>query len=105
MESQSKSCFEVSTSEILAAELIASGWTRDTVHASSVRISGQDFRDEVIDEMSQSFRLELLSRLNLYRVSASLDDIRMRALSAGAYDAAALATVRLADLLLSAPKP
>ncbi|HEE9956648.1 TPA: hypothetical protein R8G59_004162 [Citrobacter freundii] len=102
MEPQTKPCFEISNSELLAAELIASGWPKDVIFES---LTGVDFREDVINEISRSFRGELLSRLNLYRISASLENIRVRALSAGAYDAAALAASRLADLLPSVTKP
>ncbi|AUZ66645.1 hypothetical protein V8J08_003606 [Citrobacter amalonaticus] len=105
MESQSKSSIEISTSEVLAAELIASGWPKDVIFTSLKGITDHDFRENVITEISQRLRVELLSRLNLYHVSNSLENIRVRALSVGAYDAAALAASRLADLLPLVTKP
>lgn len=98
MSSESSNIRELSNAEIHAVELIASGWPEDLVH-SWLKTTNPVYRTAVINELAQDYKFELMSKMNLYRVVCNLDAVRAQAMSAGAYDAAALAAARLADLL------
>ncbi|HDG1667441.1 TPA: hypothetical protein PFE31_001689 [Kluyvera ascorbata] len=94
---------ELSIAEVHAAELIASGFPEELIH-SWLKSTDPVYRVSVINELTLDYKMELMSKVNLYRIACNLDLVRAQALSAGAYDAAALAAARLADLLHLVPK-
>lgn len=104
MKPETSNVRELSNAEVHAAELIASGWPEELIH-SWLKSTDPVYRVNVIAELTQDFKLELISKMNLYRVVCNLEAIRTRAMSVGEYDAAAIAAARLADLLPSIPQP
>lgn len=103
MKPESNNIRELSNAEVHAAELIASGWPEELIHGW-LKNTDTVYRSTVIAELVRDYKLELISKMNLYRVVCNLDAIRTQAMSAGEYDAAAIAAARLADLLPSVTK-
>ncbi|WP_419057186.1 hypothetical protein [Kluyvera georgiana] len=104
MKPESSNIRELSNAEVHAAELIASGWPEELIHGW-LKTTAPVYRVTVIAELVRDYKLELMTKMNLYRVVCNLEAIRTGAMSAGEYDAAAIAAARLADLLPLVPQP
>jgi len=96
---------EITTREMLKADLLASGWSEQSATKAVAPFTGERCDEDIVWEMVDERRAELFSLLNLKKIAAKLDRIADNAQVAGDYRAAAIATAKLADLLPLVAKP